>query len=374
MTVKYRQARWALAYLMTAVLAASCAPHSGGASQREVASKLAVPLLVRARQFISVRPVPGNGRGQVEVAVSSATTGAIVRRLLPGSLHGMAVAGLSLDRSGNLWITYSEGPAYRNDLAGGDPKPHSCANEIVVLHAATRRLSVYLRTRNDVVISGAAISPDGQMLAYGESGCATGYFNSYLRIASVRTRQSWTIGASLARCHWITDPAWTLDSRALVVGYAAHAGRAYTGPRGTCGGIGRERLVKLPPAAQPGLAGRSAGAARGCDIASVAPAAAGGLLAVEACGAQDQTLGPARLLVFGDDLRPRRQITLGRCADGSDLSTAQTGSSVLISAYLFCNPPGKPGPLTRLWDYSHGRLRLLTSVPGGTLALSHLAW
>ncbi len=374
MSLKYRQARWALAYVILAALAASCSPRLASHDVTRD-SKLGVSALVRTGEFLSVRPVPGNRRGALEVAASSVRTGAIVRRLLPASLHGMTAAGLSVDRSGNLWVTYSEGPASGGDLAGGDPKPHSCANEIAVLHAATGRLSVYLRTGNNVLISGAAISPDGSTLAYRESGCATGYFNSYLRITDVRTGRDWTIGRSLPRCHWITDPAWTLDERDLVVGYAAHSGGTYTGPQGTCGGTGPERLEELTPAAQADLAGRSAGADPGCDIASVAPAGVGGgLLAIEACGAQDHTLGPARMLVFSARLRLLRRVALGRCTDGSDLSTATTRRSVLISAYLFCNPPGKPGPLTKLWIYSRGRLRLLTTVPGGILSVSHLTW
>ncbi|HET9899126.1 MAG TPA: hypothetical protein VFQ44_29735 [Streptosporangiaceae bacterium] len=376
MTLKYRRARWIIASVTFAALTASCAPQTAGPSQRTITrdSRLALPARVKAGQFISVRFVPKGRRNAVEVAVSSARTGAVVRRLLSATDDGMTVNGLSVDRSGDLWITYSEGPVYQNDLAGGDPKPHSCANEIVVLHHATGLASVFLRTGNDIAISGAAISPDGRTLAYDESGCATGYLNNYLRITRVATKQSWTIGRALQRCHFLTNPAWTLDSRALAVSYSAHTGPAYTGPQGTCGGFAPGRLVELSPAAQPGLSGRSAAPAKGCGITSAAPAAGGGLLAIQACGAKDHTNGPAWLLVFGADLRLLRQIPLGRCTDGNDLGTARTGRSVLVSAYMFCNPPGRPGPVTKLWSYSDGRLRFLTSVPGGNLAVSHIAW
>ncbi len=286
----------------------------------------------------------------------------------------MAVDGLSLDRSGNLWVTYSTGPDYQSDLAGGDPKPHSCGNEIVVVHAATQRASVYLRTGNNVLIRGAAVSPDGRRLAYDESGCATGYFNDYLRITATRTGRTWTIGRDLGRCHWITDPAWTFDSRALLLAYAPHVGRPYTGSQGTCGGMGTERLVEVAPAAQPGLTGHGASAPRGCEISSVAPTAGGGMLAVEACGHADHTLGRARLAILDARFRLVRQLSLGRCTDGNDLSTARTGRGTLVSAYLFCNPPGRPQPITRLWQYAGGKLRQIASQPGGTLAYAYLTW
>ena len=371
----HRQVRYALTLALIALLAASCDPTSTGSSGKARPDSGPVgALLIRTGQFISVRPVPGNRRGLAEISVSSARTGAIIRRLLPASLNGMTVSGLSLARSGDLWITYSAGPVSRGDLAGGDPKPHSCANEIAVLHPGARRLSVLLRTGNNVLIGGAALSPDGRLLAWRESGCATGFLNSYLRISRIATGQTWTIGRGLPRCHVITDPAWALNSLALVVSYAAHAGGRYTGPQGTCGGIGQGRLVELSPVPQAGLTGQVVGAARQCAIDAAAPAAAGELLAIEACGAQQHTLGPAWMLVVDAHLHVLRRILLGRCADGSDLSTAMAGRGVLVSAYLFCNPPGRPGPLTRLWTYGHGQLRLLATVPGGILSVSHMTW
>ncbi|MGN6796148.1 MAG: hypothetical protein ACTHJW_27495 [Streptosporangiaceae bacterium] len=373
----------ALAIAVIAALVASCASGSAASSrQRHVATRTSGPVragLAGPGQFISLRFAPKSQQGKgpdgfLEVAVSRVRTGAIVRRLLPAGRDGMQVDGLSLDRSGNLWVTYSKGPISQGDLVGGDPKPHSCANEIAILHASSGRLSVFLRTSNNVLISGAAVSPDGGLLAYRESGCATGYFNDHLRVTDIRTRDSWTIGAGLARCHFIADPAWVLGGRALLVGYAAHVGRSYTGPQGTCSGIGPERLVELNPSAQPGLVGHSFGAGRGCQITSVAGTYDGRLLAIEACGGSYGISGPARLLVLDAHFRPVRQIALGRCSDGNELSMRRAGRSVLVSAYLYCNPPGRPGPVTRLWSYVGGKLRLIASVPGDTLGVSLMTW
>jgi hypothetical protein len=47
---------------------------------------------------------------------------------------------------------------------------------------------------------------------------------------------------------------------------------------------------------------------------------------------------------------------------------------VLVSAYLYCNPPGSPGPVTRLWRYQGGALHLITTVPGDGTGVSLMAW
>jgi hypothetical protein len=325
--------------------------------------------------FVALRYAPtGASKRQMarfpEVAVSDSRTGAIVRRLLPGSRDGMAVVGVALDRSGNLWVTYSRGPASRGDVAGGDPKPHSCANEIMVAHGISGRLRTFLRTSNSVLISGAQTSPDGRLLAFRESGCANGYFNNYLRVMRLASRHSWTIGAGLPRCHWITDPSWSADGRSLLVGYAPAAIAHYTGPQGSCQQPRTEGLAEVTAtAAQAGLAGATASPAHGCQITSAAGVAGGGAVVIEACGRRE-----ARLLVLTPRLRTARQFPLGRCTDGNELNPDLSGRHVLVSAYLFCNPPGRPGPLTRLWSYSARGLRPVISVRGGTLSVAYMAW
>ena len=49
---------------------------------------------------------------------------------------------------------------------------------------------------------------------------------------------------------------------------------------------------------------------------------------------------------------------------------APAGLSDEFSAYLYCNPPGQPGPVTRLWRYQGGTLHPVTTVPGDSLAVS----
>lgn len=317
-----------------------------------------------------------NSTSTPPVVLYDSRTGDVVRQLLPGSRDGMAVSGLSVDRSGNVWVSYSSGPALKAPgVMGGDPQPDTCAGEIAVLHASTGRVSVFLRTTDNVLIRGLAISPDGQRLAYLESGCATGYFNSYLRVADVTSGRSWTIGQQIPRCHTITAPAWTPDSSDLVVGYAPPASAHWNGPQGACLAPLREELVEVSATdAQPLLRGRTAQADAHCEVTSAAAVAGGRALAIEACGHQGFGTGPAELLLYDSRLHLARHLPLGRCTDGNDLGANLTGTQVLVSAYLFCNPPGTTQPVTRLWSYRDGVLRLVTKVPGGGSPFMLMTW
>jgi hypothetical protein len=354
---------------------ASSTPGEGAAGTAPSPGKLRSDRAGMPSQFVSLR-YAATGASAREmarypvVAVSNSRTGAIIRRLLPGSRDGMQVVGLALDRAGNLWVTYSRGPVDGGDVLGGDPRSHSCANEIMVAHGIHGRLRPFLRTGNNVLISGAVPSPNGRLLAYRESGCATGYFNNYLRVVSLVSYKSWTIGAGLPRCHWVTDPQWSRDGSSLIVGYAPAGKLHYTGPQGSCAGMRTERLVELSAtAAQGGLTGAVVTAAAGCQITSAAGLTSGGVAAIEACGGRE-----ARFVVLSPRLRPLSQFALGRCTDGNELSPDLSGRQVLVSAYLFCNPPGKPGPATRLWSFNGRRLRLVTSVPGGNLSIGYMTW
>jgi hypothetical protein len=309
------------------------------------------------------------------IVLFDSRTGAMVRRLLPATKDGMSVTGLSVGSSGTLWITYSRGPRLRApSTAGGFPEPDSCTNEIVVWHASTGHASVYLRTGDNVQISGAALSPDGRLLAYLESGCATGYFNSYLRVTDIASGRSWTIAEQIPRCHLI-DPAWSADSKQLVVAYAPPATAHYRGPQGTCQAPLREELVVVnATAVQPGLRGRTASAQAHCEITSATGLAGGRVLAIEACGSQMYLQGAARLLLYDRAARLVRQYALGRCTDGNDLSSDSSGTAALVSAYLYCNPPGNRQPVTRLWSYAGAVLRPVVRLPQGTLAFSQMTW
>jgi hypothetical protein len=310
------------------------------------------------------------------IMLYNSRTGHVVRQLLPGARDGMTVTGLSVDQSGNLWVSYSRGPKLTAPgTAGGGPESDTCANEIAVLHASTGRVSVLFHAGDNVVIRALSISPDGQRLAYLEAGCATGYFNSYIRVVDIRSGRSWTIGQQIPRCHSITGPAWTSNSQDLVVGYGPPASAHWRGPLGTCLASLRQELVQVPAtASQPTLRGSAAQAQAGCQITAAAGLASGRVLAIEACGGQGYLTGPARLLLYDSQLRLAREQALGQCTDGDDLSSTLTGGAALVSAYLYCNPPGTTQPVTRLWSYRDGALHLITRVPGGGSPFMLMTW
>ena len=389
-----RGATGALLAAVAAVLLTGCAhgPGQAGGQSRATAGTwaaaasaepAAAPIpgwRVAPGQFVALRFAPAGQQtygplGFLEVALGDVRTGAVVRRLLPASVSsGMQVSGLALDRAGDLWITYSKGPAYGSDVAGGDPRLDTCANEIDEAHAGAGRVTVVLRTGSNVLISGARPSLDGTRLVYTESAC-TGYYDAHLRVIDLGSGRSWTIGQSVPRCHLLTSPAWSANGRDLLVGYGPPGQTGYSGPQGTCPVWSAGRLVQLDAlTGQPGVAGTTVQADPGCQITSVAGIGRG-MLAIEGCGtAPEYTDGPARLLVLSATAHPVRWLSLGTCTDGSELAVNQAGTSALISAYLYCNPPGHPGPVTRLWEYHAGALRLITTIPGDTSGARMMSW
>jgi hypothetical protein len=210
---------------------------------------------------------------------------------------------------------------------------------------------------------------------YTESACAA-YYDAHLRVTDLGSGRSWTIGQGVPRCHLLTGPAWSANGRDLLVGYGPPGQTGYSGPQGTCPAWSAGRLVKLDAlTGQPGLAGTTVRAGPGCQITSVAGGTGGGMLAIEGRGTVPQyTDGPAWLLVLSASAYPVRRLSLGKCADGSALAVDQAGTSTLISVYLYCNPPGRPGPATRLREYHGGTLRLITSIPGDTSGARMMSW
>jgi hypothetical protein len=306
MTRRRRAVRQALLVLaaITTVLLAACS--SGPAASPLTGSVLAGGVPAR---FVAVTGWPL----RPGIVLVDSSTGKVVRRLLPLTRDGMSVAGLSAGSSGTLWITYSRGPKIRSpDLLDNFPEPHSCANQIVVWRASTGHASVYLRAGDNVLISGATLSPDGRLLAYLESGCATGYENSYLRITDIASGRSWTIGEQIPPCHFI-NPAWSANSKELVIAYAPPATAHYSGPQGTCLQPLPEKIVLVnATAAQPGLRGSTASAQPHCQVSAAAGLAGGHVLAIETCGSQMYTHGPARVLLYDRQLRVVRQYAIGR--------------------------------------------------------------
>jgi hypothetical protein len=324
-----------------------------------------------AGQFVSERYGPD---GTQFITLSDTATGALVRRLLPATTSdGMQVTGLALDRAGDLWITYSKGPDYQSNVAGGDPRPGSCANQVDVVHAGTGRVTVALRTGNNVLIWGAQPSPDGRELVYRESGC-TAYETSYLQVKSISSEQHWSIGQGLPDCHLLTGGVWSSNGKTLLVDYGPPTTPySYDPSPGACTQWWAGRLVLVNAGqSQSWLAGTTTVADPGCQIDAVGGMKGGGALAIEGCGGgPDFNGGPVRLLVIAADGRIARRMTLGACADGTEIAMNQDGTAALIDAYFSCGPAAQ---VTRLWEYRDGMLRPISSAPGNGGALGLMAW
>jgi hypothetical protein len=324
-----------------------------------------------AGQFVSERY---SSDGTQFITLSDAATGAVVRRLLPATASGgMQVTGLALDRGGDLWITYSKGPDYQGDVSNGDPRPGSCANQVDVVHAGTGLVTVALRTGGNVLIWGAQPSPDGRELVYRESGC-TAYETSYLQVKGIWSEQHWSIGQGLPDCHLLAGAAWSVNGRTLLVDYGPPTTPySYDPSPGGCPQWWAGRLVRVSAEiGQSWLAGPTVLADPGCQIDAVGGTNGGGALAIEGCGGgPDFNSGPVRLLIIGADGRIARRMTLGACADGSEIAMNQVGTAALIGTYFGCDPAGQ---VSRLWEYRDGTLRTITSMPGNGGAEGMLAW
>jgi hypothetical protein len=315
--------------------------------------------------------------GDQSVALYNSTTAKVIAKLLSGSLDGMSVVNLALDGRGFLWVTYNRGPAYANNTLGGDPQPDSCANDVIRLNLSTGRSTTVLSTGNDELVTGAWPSPDGRMYVYADSGCANSYFDTHFTVVNIATGSSWTIGGGLQRCHLLSDPAWTTDSRSLVVAYGASTGDSSM-PLGACTQWAPARLVVVDALnAQDGLSGLSAAPDPSCEFHAVTVMAAGPI-GVEHCNASSNDPsgsyvdGPARLVVFNDQLHVGSRVALGDCEDGAQVAADHAGSAALVSAYLYC--PGTTSPITTLWRYSPSALIPLAQVPGDGAPLDNITW
>jgi hypothetical protein len=312
-----------------------------------------------------------NSGGFEGVGLDRSRDGSLVRRLLAPSHHGMTLGSVALDPAG-LLVSYSSGPACTSGVAGCGPKPGTCAGEIDRYDVQARTWTRLVDGGDSRLIGTARISPSGRYLAYTESPCVPSYFNNHLRVVDLTNWSSWTIGAGLPRCHFLSLQAWTLDSNSLVVGYSPARGSSYHGADGICPESGKERVkVVKALSGQSGVAGLSTPNHPGCELQSAAPAGTG-VLAVEACGGREFLDGAVRLVRFNAQLHRSGHVALGKCTDGSDVAANRAGSRWLISAYLYCD--GAAQPLTKVWAYDGHHLRHIATREGGNLLYDTLAW
>lgn len=332
------------------------------------------------RDFVAVAFTGGPGISDVWVELGDAATGAITGKLVPARYDGLRADGAAVDHDGNVWVTYSKGPAMVPDGFGpAISKPDTCGNEVIKwnLQGTTPRATVYQRSGDSVLLGQAVPSPDGQLLAYTEQPCELEPHGLYLRVTAVSGGKTWTIGQRLPGCHVLTTPAWSADGTQLLEGYAA-ANQPYgTDVSDFCTGPGTERLLRLDAMTpQPGASGQVTSPDGNCQVDSVAGLAGGSTLVLQSCGrSQDYARDFAALLVVGADGRPRQTIRLGGCSEGGQLAGDSSGGSVLVTGSVDCDPAAASSRVTDdLWAYSGGRLRLVAAVPATAREPSQVAW
>jgi hypothetical protein len=366
--------RAALVIVAAALSVAACTTANTASSTASLDPRpvTAVPRWdVGPGQFVSLRY---GAKGNEFIALSDVATGALVRDVLPATAaNGMRVTGLALDHAGDLWITYSKGPSYAGPAISSGPaipRPDTCANQVDIVHTGTGRVTVALRTGDNVLIWGARPSPDGRELVYRESSC-TAYEDSYLEIKSLFSEQQWSIGQDLPECHLLAEVAWSANGRGLLADYGpASQPFSYSQDTNGCTQSWAGRLVQVNASApQRGLAGTTVLADPGCQIDAVGGTADGGALAVEGCGgAPEFDSGPVSLLVIGANGRIDRRLTLGGCADEAQIAMNQADNAALVSVYFSCAPQ-----TTDVWEYRDGALRPILRAPGNGGAISMLA-
>ncbi|MCW2538965.1 MAG: hypothetical protein JWN95_690 [Frankiales bacterium] len=328
------------------------------------------PAVVGSDQFVAVRPLPGH-TGSRAVTLSDLETGQLTSVVLPQPWHGMTVNATAVDEARRIWVSLSSGPNCTSNVAGCGPQPGSCHGQIVQINPGTGKPTVVVTAPAGQLIGDAQPSPDGKLVAYLEGTCDRSYFNQHIRVRSLATGASWTIGAGLIVCHTLNSLAWTPDSTTLAVVYGASlvTGTHTEYGRGSCAETAPNELATVPAlTGATGLPGRLIAVDPGCE-AKAATATGTGYAAIEACsakaGSSDYLGGPAWLLVYNATARVSRRTPIGSCLDGAELRTDTTHTSLLGSSYQFCNPPGTTDPHTVTFTASGPRLSTIINEPNG---------
>lgn len=320
-----------------------------------------------------------NADQAVGVEAVSGTSGARLGRIAPAQRDGMQIAGVARGGPDSLVVTYARGPLCTSNVAGCGPRPHTCGAEVVRVDIPTGATTVLWRVGRDELVRDARLSPDGTLLAMLAAPCIPSYFNEHLLIRRMSDGTSWTIGASVPRCHSLRGPEWTGDGRHVVVAYGAATGTTpYRGADGTCTTNRDASLVVVDAMrGQPGIVGVTAQPRPSCSWQSVA-ADATDVYAIEACGSNELRLdGAASLVRLSMALRVTGRWSIGRCTDGNNV-TADGTQGVLLDAYLYCNPPPRGqklrDPVTVLDRLQGNALRRIANAPRGATGWIDLTW
>jgi hypothetical protein len=339
-----------------------------------------------AKGGVVYRVVPGRGLSastfaEVDVfgvgVLADLRTGRQIRTLLPARRGRFQLVDLARDAKKALVATYGGGPRCTSGVAGCGPKPDTCGGLVVRLDPAAGKLTKLAQFGSDTQVVATRPNAAGTELAILVAPCVPSYFNQHIEVLRIADGATWSIGAKLPRCHSLGPPAWIDNGADLLMSYgAAEGSRPYDGSDGTCSQSQPSVLLKVPAqSGQPGLTGIRRSDTPHCSYTAVASQGSA-IYAISACATYRRT-APDVLEKLDSALHPVGHWSVGQCEDGDSLALNPSGS-VLLSAYLFCNPPLKGtkggGPTTDLDLLAHNRIQHLTHTAGGDLVYSSLAW
>ena len=245
--------RWAM--LGTAAVVLTVGAVAGGASRsRASLGSSTLPRVVgsgrlpapRDGSFLSLWPACGCSRKLVleQFSLANGRRLGVVARV---SRSPVTVSDPHVGPDGEVWLTFSSGPRYRSDVAGGDPAPDSCSGRAVRFDPFTQRTTTALTFPSSQLIADVIPSPvRGRAVTVG-GGCATSFFNEHLVVRDLHTGKHWSIGADAAPCHALSTPSWSRNGSQLVFAYGPStlSAQARFNPSG-CPAPRASRLAVVP--------------------------------------------------------------------------------------------------------------------------------
>jgi hypothetical protein len=305
----------------------------------------------------------GQDQGPPVLESRSLTSGSPTARL--AELGGLAPV---LGSGTTLWVTRSVGPRERNDTAGGDPEPNSCAGDVVRVDLSTGTETTVQTFPSSTLVGDAVPSPDEGEVVFKVAPCARSYFNEHLLVEDHNTGRSWTIGAKARVCHWISTPSWDANGTGLIFTFAPSNPAEPVGKYDGYGICTQELAgeIEVLAAAHPAAlsSAQIIKAPRGCSYLS-AVFDPEGIAAIEACehGAprgfsrHGEYNGDAYVVQLSAQGRSLHRVAIKPEPNPATLARNPSGGPVLVSEEL--------GENTRpyfnwIWTFNGQKLRLLS--------------
>ena len=319
-----------------------------------------------------------NAKADGEALLARVRGGAPIRQLLPAVRDGRKLSDLARIGADALIASYNREAQCSSGVLGCGPKDQTCGAEIVRLDIASDKITTLARFGAGTQVYSATPNPAGTELAMEVSPCVPAYFNAHIEVLRLADHKSWSIGAKLPRCHALGSLVWVDRGRKLLMSYGP-ARKPYTpstAADGACPSWHHPGLMEVrSQSGQPRLNATLHRPPRHCEYDAIAAQGAA-IYAVLNCNTTYKP-SPMRVHRLDASLHSVKSWYVGECEDGDSLALDPAGR-LLLSAYLFCNPPQRghemKEPISVLERLVGGRLKRVATGSGGNLAFDGLAW